>query len=170
MSDLTIRRAVPADAETLSELGRDTFTETFGHLYPPEDLAAFLDGYHTPEAYLHYLRRDDCRLWIAKRDGRAVGYVLAGSCDLPHAEVTPQCGELKRIYVRKSEQGSGLGGKLLTTALDWLHKPGRRLWIGVWSGNHGAQRLYQRHGFAKVGEYLFPVGETRDQEFILMRD
>ena len=35
-----IRRAVPADAELLSALAARTFTETFGHLYPPEDLAA----------------------------------------------------------------------------------------------------------------------------------
>jgi hypothetical protein len=55
-------------------------------------------------------------------------------------------------------------------ALDWLDRLGRPLWIGVWSENHGAQRLYGRHGFVKVGEYEFPVGKTRDQEFILRRE
>ena len=30
-------------------------------------------------------------------------------------------------------------------------------------------RLYGRHGFVKVGEYGFPVGETIDREFILRR-
>ena len=56
------------------------------------------------------------------------------------------------------------------THLDMLdHRPGRRLWIGVWSKNFGAQRFYERLGFAKVGEYEFPVGQTRDQEFILSR-
>ena len=39
-----IRRAVPTDTATLAELGTTTFIETFGHLYPPEDLQAFL-GY-----------------------------------------------------------------------------------------------------------------------------
>ena len=45
----------------------------------------------------------------------------------------------------------------------------RDVWIGVWSENHGAQRLYARHGFEKVGEYEFKVGQTRDHEFILRR-
>ena len=54
-------------------------------------------------------------------------------------------------------------------ALDWLARPGRMLWIGVWSKNLGAQRLYARHGFQKVGEYKFAVGNTRDDEFILRR-
>ena len=43
---LTIRRATPADADTLSDLASRTFVETFGHLYPQEDLAFFLgDAY-----------------------------------------------------------------------------------------------------------------------------
>ena len=43
------------------------------------------------------------------------------------------------------------------------------LWIGVWSGNAKAQRLYAAHGFEKVGEYDYPVGAWRDREFILRR-
>jgi ribosomal protein S18 acetylase RimI-like enzyme len=62
-----------------------------------------------------------------------------------------------------------VGEALMAAALAWLEAPGRRLWIGVWSMNHGAQRFYGRYGFGKVGEYLFPVGGTRDHEFILSR-
>lgn len=51
-----------------------------------------------------------------------------------------------------------------------LAQAGREpLYIGVWSENFGAERLYARHGFQRVGEYLFPVGEHRDLEFILKR-
>jgi len=39
----------------------------------------------------------------------------------------------------------------------------------VWSENFGAQRFYARYGFEKVGTYEFPVGQTRDLEFILRR-
>jgi RimJ/RimL family protein N-acetyltransferase len=39
----------------------------------------------------------------------------------------------------------------------------------VWSGNHGAQRFYARHGYEKVGTYEFPVGRVRDLEYILRR-
>src|SRR3546814_12173765 len=37
-----IRRATPDDADTVSALATRTFVETFGHLYPAEDLQAFL--------------------------------------------------------------------------------------------------------------------------------
>ena len=43
---MRIRRATVDDAAVLSDLASRTFTETFGHLYPAEDLAAFLaDAY-----------------------------------------------------------------------------------------------------------------------------
>lgn len=42
--------------------------------------------------------------------------------------------------------------------------------MGVWSGNHKAQRFYRAYGFDKVGEYGFPVGAWTDHEFIFRRD
>ncbi len=169
MTDASIRKAAPEDAARLAALGARTFTDTFGHLYPPGDLQAFLDSGYTPEAFAQSLADPRQAMWVAERNGEAIGYAQAGPCALPHPEVTPGCGELKRLYVLKTVQGGGLGGRLLAASLDWLQTPRRRLWIGVWSQNHGAQRLYGRYGFEKVGEYEFPVGEIRDQEFILRR-
>ncbi len=170
MSQPTIRRATPADAEALSRLGAETFSETFAHLYDPADLRDFLAYAYSLDRVAADLADPAKAMWAVEKDGEIVGYALAGPCDLPHDEVTPACGELKRIYVLKAHQGGGTGSRLLAEALAWLEKDGpRRLWIGVWSENYGAQRLYGRMGFEKVGEYEFPVGRTRDREFILRR-
>lgn len=170
MTAPTIRRAVADDAEALSRIGAETFRETFAHLYPPEDLQQFLDAAYDLDKTRRDLADPDKALWIVEQDGEVVGHALAGPCDLPHPEVTEACGELKRIYVLKKLQGSGTGTRLMHEVLGWLEKDGpRRLWIGVWSENFGAQKLYERHGFSKVGEYEFPVGRVRDREFILRR-
>jgi diamine N-acetyltransferase len=170
MTTPTIRRATPADAEALSRIGAETFTETFSHLYPPADLAAFLEAAYAVEKSRRDLEDPDKAVWLVEADGEVVGHALAGPCDLPHDDVTPACGELKRLYILKAFQGGGVGSRLLAETLAWLERDGpRRLWIGVWSENFGAQRLYGRLGFEKVGEYEFPVGETRDHEFILRR-
>jgi GNAT superfamily N-acetyltransferase len=165
-----IRRAGADDAATLSALGRDTFTATFGHLYPPEDLADFVAATYAPERFAAAIEDPASGLWIAEAGGGPVGYVQVGPCGLPHPEVTPACGEVKRLYLMSDWQNAGIGGALFCTALEWLARPGRKLWIGVWSQNLGAQRFYGRHGFSKVGEYEFPVGRIRDHEFILRRD
>ncbi len=166
-----IRRATPDDAATLAALGARTFTETFGHLYPEEDLCAFLEESHAPQAYARWLADPAYALWLAQTaDGEAIGYALAGPCGLPHPDVRPGDGELKRLYVRAGHQGGGLGARLFEQAQAWLERDGpRTLWISVWSENFGAQRFYARYGFAKAGEYEFPVGRVRDREFIFRR-
>ena len=168
---LAIRRAGAGDAAALSAIGRDTFTLTFGHLYPPEDLAAFLDDSHGEAAYAKLLADARYGLWLLEDAGRAVGFAVAGPCGLPHPDVRDEDGELKRLYLLPEVQNGGWGGRLFATAIDWLQAQGRqRIWISVWSENFGAQRFYGRHGFSKVAEYEFPVGRQRDIEFMYRRD
>lgn len=152
---------------------RGTFTETFGHLYPPADLAHYLDTAYAP-AQLEAELADARNFWqlILDHDGTAIAYLECVPAHLPHPEVDPAAdGEVQRIYVLGSHQGRGLGRRLMTLALDHLHERygSAPQWIGVWSANHRAQALYAAYGFEKVGEYEFPVGETRDREFILRR-
>src|SRR5579871_6957383 len=80
----TIRRAKPADAEALVAIGRATFTETFGHLYPPQDLAAFLAEAHGLARACADLADPGKAVWLAEADGSVVGYAVAGPCHLPH--------------------------------------------------------------------------------------
>ncbi len=171
MSSDVIRRATPDDAALLSDVAERAFVVAFGHLYPPADLAQFLQDSYSVEQHEKYLSDPQCAMWIAQRNGAAVGYALAGRpCTLPHADVRPEDGELKRIYLLPEAQNGGLGSRLIQTAFDWLEKDGpTTLWIGVYSQNFGAQRFYERLGFEKVGNYEFLVGSVRDPEFILRR-
>jgi len=170
MSAATIRRATADDAAALSAIGARTFVETFGHLYPADDLAAFLADAHGLARAQADLSDTRTAVWLAEADGDAVGYALAGPCGLPHADVTNRCGELKRLYLLKAWQGGGLGARLFEAVEAWLQAQGaENVWIGVWSENFGAQRFYARHGYRKVGEYDFPVGRTLDRELILRR-
>lgn len=165
----------PVDADdlpALSILACQTFSETFGHLYPPEDLKAFLEQSYSPAALAVEIAEAD-QFWRIIYDGpTAIGYVQATPVGLPHPEaVGATQGELKRLYVLESAQGRGLGKALLEAALEHLSAryPDQPQWIGVWSDNYKAQALYKSYGFEKVGEYGFPVGDTIDREYILKR-
>lgn len=170
MQEPILRRAGPDDAETIAALGAATFVETFGHLYPPADLAGFLAQAHSLARARADLSDPASAIWLLEAAGAAVGYVLAGPCGLPHPQASAQDGEIKRLYLLRSAQNGGWGGRLFEAALAWLQARGpRAVWIGVWSENYGAQRFYERRGFVKVGEYGFAVGGTVDHEFILRR-
>ncbi|MDB5496298.1 MAG: histone acetyltransferase [Phenylobacterium sp.] len=166
-----IRRAGSADAAALAAIGARTFGDTFGHLYPAADLERFLAEAYCLESTLADLADPAKAAWLVEAGDEVVGFALAGPCTLPHAEVTPDCGELKRLYLLKPWQNGGLGARLFAETIAWLQAHGpRTVWIGVWSENHGAQRFYARHGFEKVGEYGFQVGDTVDHEYIFRRN
>lgn len=169
---MDILPVAPDHIPALAVLATGTFTDTFGHLYPAEDLAAFLENSYN-HASLLAETRDPHQFWrMAWQDGRALAYLQCGPVSLPHPEADPaHQGELKRLYVDQAAQGRGLGKLLLTTALDHFAQTYGEApqWIGVWSENHRAQTLYAAHGFVQVGAYDFPVGRIRDHEFILRR-
>ena len=159
-------------APLLQQLMRATFTETFGPLYPPADLAAYLDSAYDLDRLAAELadRRNHWQL-ILDDAGTPVAYLECVPAHLPHPELRPEHGEIERIYVLQSQQGRGFGRLLMEQALAHL---GERYgdapqWLGVWSQNVRAQALYRAYGFEKAGEYIFPVGDTQDLEFIFRR-
>jgi diamine N-acetyltransferase len=169
--DTIIRRATPEDAETLAVLGAGTFTETFGHLYPPEDLQAFLEDAHSVTAWTRTLADSQRAAWLAAlADATPIGFIVVGACKLPLENREPTAGEIQQLYVLARHHNLRLGTRLMDVGLEWFDAQGRTpLYVGVWSENHGAQRFYRRYGFHQVGEYGFPVGKTVDREFILKR-
>jgi GNAT superfamily N-acetyltransferase len=83
-------------------------------------------------------------LWIAL-DGCAV----VGSVAL--RELGGGAVELKRMYLRPSVRGRGLGRELLGVALDWSRRHGMRLVrLDTSERMAAAQRLYEANGFVRV--------------------
>ncbi|GAA0648112.1 GNAT family N-acetyltransferase [Brevundimonas lenta] len=174
MTEPVIRPATDADAQGLADLGRQTFIDTFvtgfGIPYPSDDLTVYLDASFSAEAIRTKLKEPGAAWWVAERDGELLAFANTGPNTLPHPDGRPSHAELRRLYVSKAAQGLGLGTKLLKIALDWMEANGDGpLWIGVWSGNEKAQKLYAAYGFEKAGGYQYPVGRWMDDEFILRR-
>ena len=166
MSEITYRNATPADAPLLSRLGPETFTETFGHLYTPENLAAFLLN-HSVENWRAELRDPGFIVRLAEHDGAPVGFAKVGPPSLPF-EVTGPTAELRQLYVLKPWQGAGVA----RTLMDWVLAEARGLgaeqvFLSVFVDNHRAQRFYARYGFEPVGTYAFMVGTHADEDIIM---
>jgi ribosomal protein S18 acetylase RimI-like enzyme len=169
----TIRLATSADVPALAALAEATFVDTFGPDgfdvgYPEADLSHFLAESYAPERVAMWLEEPASQLLVAENEaGRLVAYAHSGANTLPYDKAGPGDGELKRIYLRRDAQGTGLGRALFERALDWLGD--RPVLIGVWSENLKAQRFYAHYGFERVADYTFMVGQTADAEFILRR-
>lgn len=144
--------------------------ECFGYLYTPENLNPFLQQWHSEEYYAKELVKPDHGILLAGEGNDLLGYIQTGSVNLPIASA-PEDGEIRRLYCTANARGKGIGRRLMETAINQLETKGsRRLFLGVWEENKGAQRFYRSFGFEKCGEYLFYVGRHADQEWIMRRD
>jgi GNAT superfamily N-acetyltransferase len=166
MSSILYRDAGPADAALVADLCRRSFVETFGHLYRPEDLAAFL-ARMSEEAWRGELSDPAFDVRLAEAAGEAVAYAKLGPLALPVEPAGPAL-ELRQLYVLAPWQGAGIAPSLM----DWLIRRARargagELFLSVWTENHRARLFYARYGFAYVGPYSFMVGDQADEDEIM---
>lgn len=164
-----VRDATPDDLAALCALSRKTFTDKFGALYHPDDLSAFLDASHGAAFYGRHLADPSCLIRVAEDgDGQLAAYLLCSPLSLPATAPAPGAVELKRLYVDHPLQRMGLGSCFVEEALSWARSCGApEIYLSVFSENDGAQRLYARYGWEKVGEFIFPVGRHEDLEFLM---
>lgn len=165
-----VNTADPSLACVFAQIGQRSFTQTFGHLYQTEDLDHFLANSHSVDIYQSLLADPAHALWLAYNDDqKPVGYAVCGPCTLPVPDMPDHSGELARLYVLREAQGSGLGTRLLQICLSWLEDNFQHLFLSVYAENTGAQKLYRRHGFEKIHDYHYMVGNHADPEWIMKR-
>lgn len=168
MTDLILRPAINADAAALSRLGTDSFVAKFGYLYTKRDLATFLEDAHSPASVERQIADPHLAICLAQRGGELVGYcTLSFRSGFPEHAQGRRPVELKRLYTAPGETGGGIGAELMAWALATARQHGAdEMQLSVWNANEGAQRFYARHGFAKVADVTFRVGEQLDEEFL----
>jgi ribosomal protein S18 acetylase RimI-like enzyme len=166
MTQLTFRDAGPADAARLADLGRHTFTDTFGHLYKPEDLAAFLRS-HNEAGWRAELSDPAFAVRVGEADGELAAYAKLGPPSLPFEAVRPSI-ELRQFYVLKPWQGSGASHALMGWAIEQARaRRAQDLYLSVFVDNQRARRFYERYGFTFVQTYAFIVGTHADEDHIM---
>ena len=165
---ITLRTATKADAATLASLGARTFTDTFGHLYDPDDLDLFLQS-HAEEHWAAELCDPEFAVLLVEVSGEAVGYAKVGP---PHLSFEPRgtAVELRQFYLVKAWQGHGLADEMMAWVIDQAEQQdGNDLYLSVFVDNHRARRFYERWGFIAEGRYAFMVGSHADEDIVMRR-
>ena len=165
---VVFREAGPEDSAAISELSARSFTETFGPLYTPENLDAFLAS-HSLDRWRTDLSDPRFAVRIGEADGQAVAYAKLGPPSLPF---DPQGRpiELRQFYILRPWQGTGAARELM----QWvLHEARQRdadeIYLSVFVDNHRARRFYEGYGFEPVGRYDFMVGTHADEDIVMRK-
>lgn len=171
MGQVTLRPAREDDVAALARLGADSFVAKFGYLYRAEDLSTFLDATYSHAAIGAEIANPDRVYCLAEQDGTLVGYCKLGlSCGWPEHARGRRAIELKQLYAAPDAIGRGIGGRLMAWALAEAAARGAdEMQLSVFCDNIDGQRFYRRHGFDKVADVHFWVGQHRDDEFLFAR-
>jgi ribosomal protein S18 acetylase RimI-like enzyme len=165
-----IRGAQVNDAARLALVGQATFLETFAGILDGDDVVAHCAREHGLAHYEAALAKPDTQLWLAEAaPGQApVGYAMTCPPALPVGDVGPDDVELKRIYLLHRFHGTGVGKRLMDSALDGARRARkRRALLGVYAHNRRAIAFYERHGFVAIGTRRFSVGANHYDDLVL---
>lgn len=161
------RDARPGDGEALAAMAAAAFTETFGHLYPPADLAVFLDEAFGSEGLPSQIGHPDFTIRLAIEGDAIIGFAKLGPVGFP-GDWPEDAIELYQLYVKASHLGAGVGPVLMDWAIASARARGASaLILSVYVDNHRAKAFYARYGFVDIGRYDFPVGDTIDEDRIM---
>jgi ribosomal protein S18 acetylase RimI-like enzyme len=174
MTAVRIRRAMPADAASLSLVAGETFPLACPPGLAQASIQAFVDKNFSIAACERYLSTPNYRVWLAHD---AIGVEVLGYLIAIHTDPDdPLVGEairhrptveLSKIYVRAAHHGQGVADLLMASAVkDATESGARSLWLGVNKLNHRAYRFYDKHGFRVVGERAFQVGEEWESDWV----
>lgn len=162
------RDATAADLPAIDSVFRQSFCDTFAHLYAPDDLEAFL-GRFTPEAWEEEFNDARYTFRVAEADGQVIGFVKVGPSTLP-IETDARAVELRQLYILSGYHGVGIAHALMDWALDESRRRGaEEIYLTVYTDNHRAKRFYDRYGFDAVGRYDFMVGNHADEDIIMRK-
>ncbi len=163
----SIRRATQSDAEALSLIGAATFLTTFAEVHTTAEITQHCATNHSVAAYTRLLHPPtDAWLVETPTTQAPVGYALLSTATLPTSR--PDDLELKRIYLLPAYQGTGTASALMQQIIARAQERGaNRLLLGVYAKNPRAIAYYQKHGFTKVADTRFMVGNTPYDNLVL---
>lgn len=166
---MTLRLATPNDIDALADLGRRAFIAKFGPLYSAENLALFLADTHVPAKVARELADPDMAIAVIEIDGALAAFCkFLRTSSMPPLSDAKAPAELKQLYTDPDWLGMGLGGRLMTWALDQARAAGAdELQLSVYADNPAAHRFYARYGLAKIADITFKVGNHIDPEIMM---
>jgi ribosomal protein S18 acetylase RimI-like enzyme len=149
--DIVVRRAKPADLESIGRLG--ALLVRIHHEFDPRRFIPATPK--TEEGYASFLRTQlneaNVVMLVADQDGGVLGYTYAGIEGYDYMSLRGPAGAFYDIVVDPAHRGEGIGRLLLDATLDALRTQGApRVVLSTAEQNEAAQRLFAHAGFRRT--------------------
>ncbi len=163
----SIERASVQHAEILSEIGGDTFYETFRPYNTESDILQYIKKAYAIDVIEHNLINPNIAYYLCYDDEQVIGYIKLIH-DATYKGLSEKCIELEKIYILGSYFGSGAGKLLMQKAIQHSRENGfESLFLGVWQENERAINFYKKVGFEVFETRQFQLGESLCDDYMM---
>lgn len=174
-SALDFRRAVAADADSISVLAIATFPLGCPPGTDPADIAAHAARELTPERFRAYIADPAATTLVAHSGDELAGYAIFVRGEVhpllaegPAAVAPSQCAEVRKFYVDPRFHGSGIAQELMRRELE-EHADAAVIWLSASAANPRAQIFYGKFGFEVIGTQQYRVGNDLQDDLVMCR-
>jgi len=167
---LTFKKCVPEDVDTLRDFSCRTYSETFAPMNTASNMKAYLEQAYNMDKLRGELSDSGSVFYFLYADGKLAGYLKTNEAPSQTDINDAQSLEIEKIYVAKNFQGKGLGCFLMNKAIDLAREKKKAyIWLGVWEKNDKAIAFYEKHGFYKIGSHPFVMGDEKQTDYIMRK-
>ena len=168
MNPITIRKATISDLETIQEISRKTFIETFAEVNTPENMENYiLENFNAEQVALE-INNPESVFYLTILDNETIAYLKINFGNAQTEIRSSQSMEIHRIYVLKKFHGNKIGQLLLNKAIKIGQQSGvDMIWLGVWEKNHKAIQFYNNNDFIEFDKHSFNLGSDVQTDLLM---
>jgi ribosomal protein S18 acetylase RimI-like enzyme len=170
MEHIKISKASIRDIETMQQIGRQTFFETFGQSNTDADMKKYLEDNFSKDKVSAEINNPDSLFYIAWDVQSPIGYLKVNTGQAQTELQDESSLEIERIYVLSAYHGKKVGQLLYDKALEvagLLEKSS--IWLGVWEENPRAIGFYKKNGFVEFDKHVFKLGDDEQTDIMMKK-
>ena len=165
---MNIKKVSLKDLDTLKEIGKLTFIETFTSVNSQENMTDYLGKGFSTEKLQTELTNKDSEFYFVELKGKVIGYLKVNVGESQTEVKLKNALEIERIYVLKEYHGKKVGQLLYEKALELAKvKNVEYVWLGVWQENSRAIRFYKKNGFVAFDQHIFKLGNDAQTDIMM---
>ena len=167
---INIRIAAIDDAETIAQLSRKTFYDTFAPYNTPANMEKFMHEQFIHSSLVNEVKFPSNQFLLAYADDQLAGYVKLRDGEKPKELQDLQALEIARIYVINEMIGKGLGKQLMQHSIQIANQKNKQvIWLAVWEKNTKAFEFYLKWGFEIFSSQVFVLGNDIQKDWVMKK-
>lgn len=170
MENIEIRRVTLNDIQTLQQISRDTFSETFSENNDVENMNKYLEEGFATDKLSQEVSNPASQFYFAILDDQVIGYLKLNTGNAQTEGEAEEALEIERIYVLSEYLGKKVGQLLYAKAMQIADElKSTYVWLGVWEENQRAIRFYEKNGFVAFDRHIFKLGEDEQTDIMMKK-